>query len=230
MSDDSSSLAVTRSCGRRSGSARCSPTSNDGPPPILPLAAMVQGSFTNTRQTSGADPDNFPRNNDLVLQQLSAFYAGRIVEHFGAFVQWTYDGVVHQSSVDNVDIRAAGHFEGDGLDLSYGLTVNNNPTVSDIYNTTPAWSFPYASSSVAVAPNSSTLIDGGLAQQVAGTRRLHDVEPVPICGDSRLRHGGRRLPVFRAGPTRRPMRSSTALHLTRGSHCSMSGARACRAR
>ena len=144
------------------------PTSNDGPPPILPLAAMVQGSFTNTRQTSGADPDNFPRNNDLVLQQLSAFYAGRIVEHFGAFVQWTYDGVVHQSSVDNVDIRAAGHFEGDGLDLSYGLTVNNNPTVSDIYNTTPAWSFPYASSSVAVAPNSSTLIDGGLAQQVAG--------------------------------------------------------------
>ncbi len=102
------------------------------------------------------------------MQQLSAFYAGRIVEHFGAFVQWTYDGVVHQSSVDNVDIRAAGHFEGDGLDLSYGLTVNNNPTVSDIYNTTPAWSFPYASSSVAVAPNSSTLIDGGLAQQVAG--------------------------------------------------------------
>ena len=83
-------------------------------------------------------------------------------------MQWTYDGVAHHSSVDNVDIRAAGHFEGDGLDLSYGLTVNNNPTVSDIYNTTPAWGFPYASSSVAVAPNASTLIDGGLAQQVAG--------------------------------------------------------------
>ena len=144
------------------------PTSSDAPPPKLPLAAMVQGSVTSTRGTSGADPANFPRNDDLVLQQLSAFYAGRIVDHLGAFVQWTYDGIAHHSSVDNVDIRAAGHFEGDGLDVSYGMTVNNNPTVSDIYNTTPAWSFPFASSSVAVAPNAATLIDGGLAQQVAG--------------------------------------------------------------
>jgi hypothetical protein len=144
------------------------PASNDGPPPRLPLAAMVQGSLTDTRGTSGADASNFPRNGDLVLQQLSAFYAGRIVDHLGAFVQWTYDGIAHHSSVDNIDIRAAGHYEGDGLDLGYGLTVNNNPTVSDIYNTTPAWSFPYASSSVAIAPNASTLIDGGLAQQVAG--------------------------------------------------------------
>src|SRR5881397_1656083 len=37
------------------------PTSNDGPPPLLPLAAMVQGSLTNTRGTSGADASNFPR-------------------------------------------------------------------------------------------------------------------------------------------------------------------------
>ena len=144
------------------------PTSNDGPPPLLPLAAMVQGSLTHTRGTSGADASNFPRNDDFVLQQLSLFYAGRIVEHFGAFVQWTYDGVAHHSSVDNVDVRLAGHFEGSGVDLSHGVTVNNNPTVSDLYNTTPAWGFPYASSSVAVAPNASTLIDGGLSQQVAG--------------------------------------------------------------
>lgn len=144
------------------------PTSNDGPPPLLPLAAMVQGSLTNTRGTSGADAANFPRNDDLVLQQLSLFYAGRIVEHFGAFVQWTYDGIAHHSAVDNVDVRVAGHFEGGGVNLGYGVTVNNNPTVSDLYNTTPTWGFPYASSSVAVAPNASTLIDGGLAQQVAG--------------------------------------------------------------
>jgi hypothetical protein len=144
------------------------PTSNDGPPPLLPLAAMVQGSLTNTRGTSGADASNFPRNDDLVLQQLSVFYAGRIVEHFGAFVQWTYDGIAHHSAVDNVDVRVAGHFEGGGVDLGYGVTVNNNPTASDLYNTTPTWGFPYASSSVAVAPNASTLIDGGLAQQVAG--------------------------------------------------------------
>jgi hypothetical protein len=144
------------------------PTSNDGPPPRLPLAAMLQGSVTNTRSTADADPGSFPRNNGLVLQQASLFLAGRLAEHFGAFLQWTYDGIAHHSSVDNMDVRVAGQLTREDLDVSYGLTVNNNPTVSDIYNSTPAWGFPFASSSVAVAPNAATLIDGGLAAQVAG--------------------------------------------------------------
>jgi hypothetical protein len=141
---------------------------SDGPPPKLPLAGMVQLSATNTNGTSGADPSNFPRNNSVVLQQASLFYAGRIAEYLGAFAQWTYDGVAHHSSVDNVDIRFANRLKHENADLSYGLTLNNNPTVSDIYNTTPAWSFPFASSSVAVTPNAAALIDGGLGQQVVG--------------------------------------------------------------
>jgi hypothetical protein len=144
------------------------PEGDKAPAPRLPLAVMVQASATNTRSTANADPDNFARNNDFVLQQLSAFYAGRIAERFGAFAQWTYDGVAHHSAIDNVDVRFANHYEGGGMDVSYGLTLNNNPTVSDIYNTSPAWGFPFASSSVAVTPNAAPLIDGGLAQQVAG--------------------------------------------------------------
>jgi hypothetical protein len=140
----------------------------DGPPPKLPLAAMLQFSYTHTRSTAGADAGEFPRNNAAALQQASLFYAGRIVEHLGAFAQWSYDGIAHHSSIDNVDLRLAGHSKPGGVDTSYGLTINNNPTVSDIYNTTPAWGFPFASSSVAVAPNAATLIDGGLGQQVVG--------------------------------------------------------------
>lgn len=139
----------------------------EGPPPWLPLAAMVQLSLTNTQSTA-TDPSQFPRNNAVALQQASLFYAGRIVEHFGAFAQWTYDGIVHHSSVDNIDVRLANRYDEKGADIAYGLTVNNNPTVSDIYNSTPAWQFPFASSSVAAAPNASTLIDGGLGQQVVG--------------------------------------------------------------
>jgi hypothetical protein len=144
------------------------PTRNDGPPPKLPLAAMLQLSLTGTNSTAGADPSNFPRNGSAVLQQFSLFYAGRIAEHVGAFAQWTYDGVAHHSSIDNVDIRLANQFKHEGTELSYGLTLNNNPTVSDLYNTTPAWGFPFASSRVAVSPNAAPLIDGGLGQQVAG--------------------------------------------------------------
>ena len=142
------------------------PASRDGPPPRLPVAAMLQVSATHTRRTD--DAGDFPRNDEAVVQQFSLFYAGRIAEHLGAFGQWTYDGVAHHSSIDNVDIRAAGHLAIHGVDLSYGLTLNNNPTVSDIYNTTPAWGFPFAASSVAAEPNAATLIDGGLGQQVAG--------------------------------------------------------------
>src|SRR5512135_3196010 len=42
------------------------PTGSDGPPPKLPVAAMVQGSLTHTSGTSGADPANFPRNDGIV--------------------------------------------------------------------------------------------------------------------------------------------------------------------
>ncbi len=140
----------------------------EGPPPKLPLAAMLQLSLTHTESTAGTDASDFPRNNAGTLQQLSLFYAGRIAEHFGAFAQWSYDGIAHHSSIDNIDVRFANRYMAANADIAYGLTLNNNPTVSDIYNTTPAWGFPFAASSVAPAPNAATLIDGGLGQQVVG--------------------------------------------------------------
>ena len=175
------------------------PTSNDGPPPRLPLAAMLQGSVTATRATSGADRADFPRNDDLALQQLSLFYAGRIVDRLGAFAQWTYDGVAHHSSVDNVDIRYAGHFAGRGVDLNYGVTLNNNPTVSDIYNTTPAWTFPFASSGVAIAPDAATLIDGGLEQQVVGLGAYAMWNQTLYAEGAAYRTADKAFSIFRAG-------------------------------
>ena len=49
-----------------------------------------------------------------------------------------------------------------------GATLNNNPTVQDPWNSTPAWGYPYASSPLAQTPAAATIIDGSLAQQVAG--------------------------------------------------------------
>src|SRR2546428_5051888 len=178
------------------------PTRSDGPPPKLPLAAMLQLSATNTNSTADADPSNFPRNNSAVLQQFSLFYAGRIAENVGAFAQWTYDGVAHHSAIDNVDLRYANHFKHDGVDLSYGLTVNNNPTVSDIYNTTPAWGFPFASSSVAVTPNAAALIDGGLGQQVAGLGAYTLWNETLYAEVAAYRTADKALSIFRAGTDR----------------------------
>jgi hypothetical protein len=53
--------------------------------------------------------------------------------------------------------------------LIVGVTVNNNPTVQDVWNTTAAWGFPFSGSNTAPTPGASAKIDsGGLGQTVAG--------------------------------------------------------------
>jgi hypothetical protein len=160
---------------------------------------MLQVSDSHTRNTTDADVSNFPRNDDPAIQQFSLFYAGRIAEHFGTFTQWTYDGIEHHSSIDNVDLRYANRLTGKDIELIYGLTVNNNPTVSDIYNTTPAWSFPFSSSSVAPAPNAAALIDGGLGQQVAGAGAYALWNATLYVELAAYRTADKAFSVFRAG-------------------------------
>lgn len=172
------------------------PTTANTPAPVLPLAAMMQLSATHTRRANGAD---LAQQNTAVLQDLSVFYAGRISPRSGAFAQWTYDGVAHHSAVDNIDLRVADQRQWAGIDLRYGLTVNNNPTVSDIYNTTPAWRFPFASSGVAVTPNAATMLDGGLAQQVAGLGVYTLWNQTLYAELAAYRTADRMLSVFRAG-------------------------------
>ena len=55
-----------------------------------------------------------------------------------------------------------------GIDLIYGLTANNNPSVEDPWNTTPAWRLPSDPSSAFGPDFAAPLIDGGLGQIVAG--------------------------------------------------------------
>ena len=85
-------------------------------------------------------------------------------------IQGTYDRASNHTFLDNTDIRyadTASHF---GLDLIYGVSVNNNPTVQDVWNTTPAWGFPYIASTIApqFAPPGTT-IEGALGGRVVGT-------------------------------------------------------------
>ncbi len=140
-----------------------------GDEPFIPIAATIQASFTHTAsaQPGGATPHT-NANDNVVLDQLSLYYAGKILPKVGAFVQGTYDGVAGQAALDNADIRFANQGTLAGTPLVYGVSLNNNPTVQDVWNTTPAWGFPYASSPVAPTPAAAALIDGGLAHQVAG--------------------------------------------------------------
>ncbi len=129
---------------------------------ISPLSAMFQSGYTNlNKKIEGTQNGNieFP-------QQFSLFYGGQISPTMGSFIQLTLDngsGTVH---LDNVDIRYANQTTGK-IPVTYGFTLNNNPTVQDIWNSTPAWGFPYTTSGVAPTPSASTIVEG-LGGTVAG--------------------------------------------------------------
>lgn len=135
----------------------------------VPLAALLQVSRTETKNTGtgGATDEDFPRDRDTLVQAAGLYYGGRITDRSGALVQYSYDSVERQWAMEMFDARYADSATLGGGKLLYGVTLNNNPTLSDIYNSTPAWSFPHTGS-VSVTPAASTLVDMGLASQVGG--------------------------------------------------------------
>ncbi len=127
----------------------------------LPLSAMIQSSFTSIAK----DVVGQQNNSGQFPQQLSLFFAGQITPHIGSFIQMTYaDG---SFGLDNADIRYSNTLNFGSNSLLYGLTLNNNPTSQDLWNTSPAWRFPYASASTALSPAKATLIES-LGGQVIG--------------------------------------------------------------
>jgi hypothetical protein len=132
--------------------------------PIPPIAAMFVASLTQTGVAAPAAQNASAQ----MPEQASLFVAGSIAPRMGAFTQFTYAAQDGSFGVDNIDLRYANHTAMAGHDLLFGLTLHNNPTVQDVWNTLPAWSYPFMSSSVATEPIASTLIEGGLEQEVLG--------------------------------------------------------------
>ena len=155
---------------------------------IPPLAVMLQGApgytHTNKDQPKGDLPSRFHSNDNVSLNQISLFYAGRLfgpyandlvgtqvgqyLDKIGVFAQGTYDGVGRDWAWDNMEIRAAQTTEVAGKSAVLGVYANNNPTMQDLWNTTPAWGFPFSGSGLAPESDAAPLLAGGVSQQVLG--------------------------------------------------------------
>jgi len=130
----------------------------------FPLSVIFDTSFTALKSPQpGTQNGNFEFPQDASL-----FLAGKWTSHVGSFVQVTYESQGDNFSWDNTDIRYANSYKLFGKPLSYGMTFNNNPTVEDLWNSTPAWGFPFTGSATAPGPTAGALINGGLGQDVAG--------------------------------------------------------------
>jgi len=130
----------------------------------FPLSVLFETSFTSTQSPQpGTQNGNFQFPQDASL-----FLAGAWSQHVGSFVQVTYHTSSDHFSWDNTDIRYANSTKLFQKDLVYGITLNNNPTVEDLWNSTPAWGYPWILSNAAPLPTATAIINGRLAQDVAG--------------------------------------------------------------
>lgn len=130
----------------------------------FPISVMLLLSDTATNKSvpgTQNETAGFP-------QQLSLFLAGEVSSHIGGMVQVTYDHQSDHITLDNTDIRFANHTTLGSKDLLYGVTLNNSPTVEDVWNSTSSWGYPWLSSGSAPSPTAQPIILGALAQDVAG--------------------------------------------------------------
>ena len=138
----------------------------------LPLSAMAVGSYARVSDTTKSDApaSDFQKNGQPLFASGSLFIAGKVTNNLGMFSQITYDNYASQavgpdgepgafkghSQADNIDIRYADRFIDGTRDLIVGASFNNNPSVSDVWNSAAAWMqyVPVAS------PTSHQFVDG----------------------------------------------------------------------
>jgi hypothetical protein len=147
-----------------------------------PISMMAIVGFTHTQADQDPTGSPYHGNDNVVVAPVSFFYGGAITDHIGAFAQMTYLNAPFGAqdpadpftsklwTWDQVDVRYANTGMIGDMPITFGITANNNPSVQDPWNTTPAWAFPnaYAVSNVAPTPAAGTLIDGGFAAHVGG--------------------------------------------------------------
>jgi hypothetical protein len=116
----------------------------------LPLSVMGVVNAAKVSNTSKSDDPatDFQKNGNPVFSSGSLFIAGKVTDNIGLFSQITYDNYAvantnsdfsGHSNVDNFDLRYADRFLDANRDLIVGVSLNNNPSVSDPWNTVAAW-------------------------------------------------------------------------------------------
>ena len=147
-------------------------TGGEGWASQVPLSLMINTSFTNTSTRLPDDqiPHHYAANNNFSIDQVSGFIAGGVGPYTGGFMQFTYSPVDNTAAVDNTDLRPFTTEVSLGEhSLRVGITLNNNPTVQDPYNSTFAWGFPFISSAIAPTPTADVMLSGGFNGNVIGT-------------------------------------------------------------
>ena len=159
---------------------------------VIPLSVVGVVSDTRIRDTSSSlDPNLYmPRNGSIIPEELSVAVAGKFYHDLGGYVRWTFNAanttplfgsqgvqagskVGGNSYLDASEIRYARKILLGGNKAVVGVTLNNAPTVQDLWKISPVNGYPFMSSNLLSAWGTgqfgpATMIDGGLNSQAAG--------------------------------------------------------------
>src|SRR5258705_9315848 len=135
----------------------------------VPFALMTVVGYSHTaKDLSEAPAPHFANNNNVAVNEVTGFFAGRITEHSGAFIEAAYSGVERHTAWGAFDLRYARALTIGGKGVVAGISLNNNPTVTDLWNSTPVWSFPSTGSDLAPSPGAAPLLFDGTSERVLG--------------------------------------------------------------
>lgn len=138
------------------------------------FSGMTYGGYEHTKAKEPEPPTGplarYSSNDNVSDDQASLFYAGRLTDTIGIMAQATYKDTTRSIAWDNTDVRYANNTDAFGSSLVYGVTLNNNPSVQDVWQSTPGWTFPYLASGLATGPDGTGTpqIFGAQSQRVVG--------------------------------------------------------------
>jgi hypothetical protein len=132
----------------------------------VPLSGMVVLDSSKYKVLN-ENTEQYDSKRKTGLAEASLFLAGKLADHVGSFVQVTNSGIEHHTGIDQADVRATGTTNLGEHEALIGVSVNNNPTVQDPFNTLNVWSFPYTGSDRLSYPGAD-LQSASVEQRVIG--------------------------------------------------------------
>jgi hypothetical protein len=165
---------------------------NAAPQPGAGNMQAAKGSGGGRRRAAAGAAATPPPNDEVVLEQAAIFTGGRITDTLGAFVRATYDHASDAMAWDNTDLRYADSGKLADHDLTWGVTINNDPTVQDVWNTIATWRFPYHVKHEGGGGMTPTSLEGDFGRRsvgVGGYAFLDDLLYVELSGYRSLTSG-----------------------------------------
>jgi hypothetical protein len=136
---------------------------------IIPLSLTASASFTHTAKDQAEDASEHDgRNDNIALNEIVGWVAGRIVPHLGSFIAIAWSEPELHAELDHFNVTYAQPLKLGGKDALLGVNLNNAPGSTDPFESFSEFAFPHDAPELVPERIGVPLLVEGLGGQVAG--------------------------------------------------------------